>query len=96
MHYINPSFGCLIQLNDRADIELIDLYGGEIATIKGSYVDDLIDLALEYTSNVNIITNFSFLHPAFNRLDISLFVSYDFDQREKHNVLRPYLHFSYL
>lgn len=77
----------LRQLQERTAIETIDIYGGEIATIKGTYVDQLIDISLEFSSNVNIITNFSFMHPAFNRMDISLFVSYDFDQREKHEVV---------
>lgn len=77
----------LQQLSGRGDIKTIDLYGGEIATIKGTYVDQLIDLSLEFSPTVNVITNFSFMHPAFNRSDITLFVSYDFNQREKHEIV---------
>lgn len=68
-------------------IECIDLYGGEIAVLPETYLNRLIDVCLRFADRVNIITNYSFIHPCFQRDDINLYVSYDFEAREKHEYV---------
>ncbi len=69
------------------DIDVIDLYGGELGLLSNDYLERLIDLCLKRTPVVNIITNGSAIRPAFLRPDVELFISYDFAAREKHQVV---------
>ena len=61
-------------------IEWIDLYGGEIGALKKDYFYGLKD-------KINIITNYSMLHEGFFKDDYYLSVSYDFDAREKSDLV---------
>lgn len=66
----------------------IDLYGGEIGLLPDDYLNELIDkIKAEYNPTISIITNLSAIRDVFLREDIDLSVSYDFDAREKENIV---------
>ena len=69
-------------------IEWIDLYGGEIGALKKDYFYGLKDIIRKYYKDkINIITNYSMLHEGFFKDDYYLSVSYDFDAREKSDLV---------
>ena len=69
-------------------IDHIDLYGGEIGALKRSYYDQIIEVIRNwYTGPININTNFSKLDDRFFDDGVTLSVSYDFQAREKHELL---------
>lgn len=66
----------------------IDLYGGEIGLLPDEYLNELIDRIFEeYFVSISIITNLSAVRDVFLRDDIELSVSYDFDAREKQQIV---------
>lgn len=74
----------LKEISKKRKINWIDLYGGEIGTLKKDYFYNIRDIIRKYySSKINIITNFSMLHEGFFEKDFYLSVSYDFDAREK-------------
>ena len=69
-------------------IDHIDLYGGEIGAIKRSYYEEIKEVIKKhYDGTININTNFSMLDDRFFADDVSLSVSYDFEAREKHEIV---------
>jgi sulfatase maturation enzyme AslB (radical SAM superfamily) len=69
-------------------IDYIDLYGGEIGALKKSYFYGMKDtIRKHYDGEINIITNYSMLHEGFYDDDVSLSVSYDFEAREKSDLV---------
>ena len=69
-------------------IEWVDLYGGEIGALKKDYFYGLKDIIRKYYKDkINIITNYSMLHEGFFKDDYYLSVSYDFDAREKSDLV---------
>ena len=69
-------------------IEWIDLYGGEIGALKKDYFYGLKDIIRKYYKDkINIITNYSMLHEGFFKDDFYLSVSYDFEAREKSDLV---------
>ncbi len=68
-------------------IDLIEIYGGEVGLLPVWYLNDLIDLCLLFAPNVSIITNLSNIHESFLRPDVTLSVSYDFNAREKSDIV---------
>lgn len=69
-------------------IEHIDLYGGEIGALKRDYYDEIkAVIRKHYSGKININTNFSMLDSRFFEHDITLSVSYDFEAREKHELV---------
>lgn len=69
-------------------INQIDLYGGEIAALPGDYVEELIAICKKFTTQpVNIITNLSIKSKIFQKEDITLSVSYDFELREQSDIV---------
>ena len=69
-------------------IEHIDLYGGEIGALKRDYYDEIkAVIRKHYNGKININTNFSMLDNRFFEHDITLSVSYDFEAREKHELV---------
>lgn len=71
-----------------ATITHIDLYGGEIGLLPDDYLNELIDRIYEdYFVSISIITNLSAIRDVFLRDDIDLSVSYDFDAREKEQIV---------
>jgi sulfatase maturation enzyme AslB (radical SAM superfamily) len=66
----------------------VDLYGGEIGLLPEEYLNDLIDnIKFAYNPTVSIITNLSAIRKVFLREDIKLSVSYDFNAREKEQIV---------
>ena len=66
----------------------VDLYGGEIGLLPDHYLNELIDkIKATYNPSISIITNLSAIREVFLRPDIDLSVSYDFDAREKEQIV---------
>ena len=66
----------------------VDLYGGEIGLLPDDYLNELIDkIKDKYNPSISIITNLSAIRKVFLRPDIDLSVSYDFDAREKEQIV---------
>ena len=75
-------------LKDIPKIDYVDLYGGEIGALKKDYFYGLKDTVRNhYTDEINIITNYSMLHDGFFEDDVYLSVSYDFEAREKSELV---------
>jgi len=69
-------------------IDWVDLYGGEIGALKKEYFYGLKDVIRKYYKDkINIITNLSMLHEGFFEPDFYLGVSYDFEAREKSDLV---------
>lgn len=77
----------LDEISNYTEITHIDLYGGEIAIMYSEYLTMLITLLKNYHTPINIITNYSAPIPQFLDDEITLTVSYDFDCREKHELV---------
>ncbi len=77
----------LIEVSQIYQIVCIDIYGGEIALLTEEYLNALIDLSKKHTSDINLITNLSRIHPSFLRSDISLSVSWDGPIRRKSDIV---------
>ena len=75
------------EISNYTKITHIDLYGGEVAILPSDYLTLLITLLKNYHTPINIITNYSAPVPQFLDDDITLTVSYDFDCREKHELV---------
>jgi len=75
-------------LSQVPDIEHVDLYGGEIGAMKKSYFYDVKNTIKKYyNGKININTNYSMMHDGFFDDDVYLSVSYDFEAREKSNLV---------
>ena len=75
-------------LSQVPDIEHIDLYGGEVGAMKKSYFYGIKDVIRKYYSGeISINTNYSMMHPGFFDDDVYLSVSYDFEAREKSELV---------
>ncbi len=83
------SFNKLDELLSQVhNIEHIDLYGGEIGAMKKSYFYGLKEIIRKhYSGIININTNYSMMHPGFFDNDVYLSVSYDFEAREKSELV---------
>lgn len=69
-------------------IEHIDLYGGEIGVLKKDYFYSMKEVIRKhYDGEINIITNYSMIHDGFYEDDVYLSVSYDFEAREKSELV---------
>ena len=75
-------------LSQVPDIEHIDLYGGEVGAMKKSYFYGIKHVIRKYYSGeISINTNYSMMHPGFFDDDVYLSVSYDFEAREKSELV---------
>lgn len=78
----------LKEISKSRIIEWVDLYGGEIGALKKNYFYGLKDIIRKYYKDkINIITNYSMLHEGFFKQDFYLSVSYDFEAREKSDLV---------
>jgi len=78
----------LKQISKIRKIDWVDLYGGEIGALKKDYFYGLKDVIRKYYKDkINIITNLSMLHEGFFQSDFYLGVSYDFEAREKSDLV---------
>lgn len=72
------------RLAEVPSIDCIDLYGGEIGVIKPDQYYEYKEVVRKYYDGpINLITNLSMIQPYFWDDDVDLFVSYDFEAREK-------------
>lgn len=69
-------------------VEHVDLYGGEVGLLSEDYIYEL-DSILQKNGDptINVITNLLKFHPYFNEEHVSLSVSYDFEAREKQDIV---------
>ena len=82
--------GQIMRRLEEIDVPIshVDLYGGEIGLLPDEYLNKLIDdIKSEYNPTISIITNLSAVREVFLRDDIELSVSYDFDAREKQQIV---------
>jgi MoaA/NifB/PqqE/SkfB family radical SAM enzyme len=76
------------RLSELPKIDCIDLYGGEIGLLPESYFNEMTDIFLSYNpEKMNMITNLSMVNDIVRNKNYELFVSYDFDTREKHELV---------
>ena len=69
------------------DIKCIDIYGGEISLLPNEYLENLVNMCLEYSGDINLITNLSKIHPSFYRSEVNLSVSWEGRIRRKNKVV---------
>jgi sulfatase maturation enzyme AslB (radical SAM superfamily) len=75
---------------EKAQIKIrhVDLYGGEIGLLPLDYLTDLKSrLRPHYDGPINIISNLSYIHPFFLDPDVDMTVSFDFEAREKSDLV---------
>jgi len=78
----------LSEVSKQQPIEYIDLYGGEISTLGDDYFYSMKEVIRKYyQGEINIITNYASPKPYMHDEDISLSVSYDFEAREKSDLV---------
>jgi len=78
----------LIEIISYRKIDMVDLYGGEVALLPLEYVQGLKQLLHTYgIYDINIITNLSVINEITTDPDFYISVSYDFDAREKHELV---------
>ena len=78
----------LKEISKVRKIDWVDLYGGEIGALKKDYFYGLKNVIRKYYNDkINIITNLSMLHEGFFENDFYLGVSYDFEAREKSDLV---------
>lgn len=75
----------LAEISAQDQIEMVDLYGGELGLLPKDYWNDLIDLLHAYNIfDINMITNLSMVNEITKDERVYISVSYDFDAREDH------------
>lgn len=77
----------LQEVNEHYVIEHIDLYGGEVFLLPKSYLRELKDVLLKYVDFVNVNTNLSAVNELVQDPAFDISVSYDFEAREKSDVV---------
>jgi sulfatase maturation enzyme AslB (radical SAM superfamily) len=78
----------LIEIISHTKIDMVDLYGGEVALLPLDYVNNLKQLLHNYgVDDINIITNLSVINEIITDEDFYISVSYDFEAREKHQLV---------
>lgn len=73
----------LAEVASHTAINQIDLYGGELGLLPLQYFQDLKNLCLQYTDDINLITNLSMVNEITTDPDVYISVSYDFGAREQ-------------
>ena len=78
----------LSEVSKVMPISHIDLYGGEISTLGDNYFYTMKETIRKYyQGEINIITNYASPKDYMHEKDISLSVSYDFEAREKSDIV---------
>jgi sulfatase maturation enzyme AslB (radical SAM superfamily) len=73
----------LAEISAQDQIEMVDLYGGELGILPEDYWNDLIELLHTYNIyDINLITNLSMINKITKDERVYVSVSYDFDARE--------------
>lgn len=75
----------LAEISAQNQIQMVDLYGGELGLLPKEYWNDLLDLLHAYhIFDINMITNLSMVNEITTDERVYVSVSYDFDAREDH------------
>lgn len=75
----------LAEITSVDQIEMVDLYGGEVGLLPKEYWSELIDTLHAYNiQDINLITNLSMINDITEDERCYISVSYDFDAREDH------------
>lgn len=79
----------ILKLKEREKIEKVDIYGGEISLLPKNYFFELKDVFKKNIENVefNLITNLSVINDIILDEECFISVSYDFDCREKNDIV---------
>lgn len=78
----------LKEITEHHKIDMVDLYGGEVGILPKDYVRQLKELLHGYgIYDINIITNLSMINDVILDEDFYISVSYDFEAREKHDLV---------
>jgi sulfatase maturation enzyme AslB (radical SAM superfamily) len=78
----------LIEVMSVRKIHMVDLYGGEVALLPLDYIQSMKELLHAYgIYDINIITNLSAINEITTDPDFYISVSYDFDAREKSELV---------
>ena len=73
----------LAEIMPYANIDMVDIYGGEIGLLPESYWNNLISMLYSYgIDDINLITNLSMLNYVTEDARVHTSVSYDFEARE--------------
>jgi len=73
----------LNEIIEHTNIDMVDIYGGEIGLLPESYWNDLITTLNSYNiTDINLITNLSMLNYITEDTRVHTSVSYDFEARE--------------
>lgn len=76
------------EVMEHYDIEMVDLYGGETLLLPKEYLDAMkFEFHRRGIEDLNLITNLSVNNPVMNDVDWMMSVSYDFEAREKHELV---------
>lgn len=80
--------GLLNEVSAVWPIEHVDIYGGEVTLLPKAYFLELKEILIaQGVESVNINTNLSFINEIVQDPFFSLSVSYDFNAREKHEIV---------
>jgi len=83
------------RLSEVPEIKYLDMYGGEIGLLKPEVFYNYKNVIRKYyDGEINIITNMSMIHNYFFDEDVYLSVSYDFNAREKNELVFQNMMFS--
>lgn len=75
----------LAEVTSNAEVQMVDLYGGELGLLPKQYWNDLIELLHCYNiQDINLITNLSMVNDITLDERVYISVSYDFEAREDH------------
>ena len=81
----------VLELKQFYQIDMVDIYGGEISLLSKEYLEEIVTLFSDKT-HINLITNLSKIHPLFlsDRFDLS--VSWEDDIRRKSEAVFQNIH----
>lgn len=76
----------LAEITSHTNIDMVDIYGGEIGLLSDTYWNNLISMLYSYgIDDINLITNLSMLNSITEDDRVHTSVSYDFEARESSN-----------
>lgn len=78
----------LYDISKSYNITHIDLYGGEVGLLDEKYLLELINIIKKYYNDkINVVSNLSVINPIFYNENIDLSVSWDYNCREKYELV---------
>ncbi len=75
----------LAEVTSQCEVDMVDIYGGEVSLLGKDYWDDLISIIQVYgIYDINLVTNLSAINEITTDPRVLTSVSYDFSAREDH------------